>query len=378
MSRNVQVLLIVSLLFGSAAGIYEFVLPYYLDSRSISFKNMGYIFSISTAAMFFVRLSLGGLADLCQHKTLYMLAVIGGALSTFFTPLSATIFVLIFLKTARDVSGLMRDTVHPILLYEDNRGRFLDSIGKTRGLEFLFQAFGTLVAGLGLTALSAGKTLWLSVAALALAVAILALGLKTPKESPARSRALKKQAFLSWDLAPNLKVIMFASFIFSMGLSTSHCFIMPLFFAQKFSASASAVSVVMIIHRLTLALPMLFIGNLKLKNPKAIYIGSVILQGASISLSALLPNFILASSVWLVHDLVGAGVWQPIQSMIIQDACRDSSRGLDLSKTLAFSALGGAIGPLLAGYLSPTSISAPFFASGVLIMLSALWLFRLS
>lgn len=49
-----------------------------------------------------------------------------------------------------------------------------------------------------------------------------------------------------------------------------------------------------------------------------------------------------------------------------------------MSKTIAFSALGGAIGPTMAGYLASLSISMPFFISGLLVLASALPLFRIS
>ena len=74
---------------------------------------------------------------------------------------------------------------------------------------------------------------------------------------------------------------------------------------------------------------------------------------------------------------MGAGLWIPIHSAIIQDECRDATRGLDLSKTLAFAALGGAVGPVLAGHLSETSISAPYLVSGLLVAASSLILLAL-
>jgi MFS family permease len=153
---------------------------------------------------------------------------------------------------------------------------------------------------------------------------------------------------------------------------------MPLFFKEKFSATDQAVFWVMLIHRITIALPMLFIGNLHVKNLKATYIGAVLFQGFTVAVSALIPNFIAASAVWLLHDFVGAGVWMPIQSTIIQEYSREGARGLDVSKTLAFSSIGGIFGPLLAGYISPFWISGPFFISGVITIMSAVVLFKLS
>jgi len=78
-----------------------------------------------------------------------------------------------------------------------------------------------------------------------------------------------------------------------------------------------------------------------------------------------------------LHDVVGAGLWTPIQSEIIQRYCRESTRGLDLSKTLVLSAAGGAIGPVIAGFLADRWISAPFIVSGILVIVGALVLLGL-
>ncbi|MEW6753043.1 MAG: MFS transporter [Candidatus Latescibacterota bacterium] len=376
MGRNVRVLLSVSILFGVAGGIYEFVLPYYLAGRGLSFMNMGYVFAASTLAMFAVRLGLGNLADRWGSKRLYLLSVASVALACFATPFTAGLLLLIALKAMREVGVLARDTAHPILLYAEGRSRFADYIGKTRGMEFLFQALGTFAAGLGITLIGDRGTLWGAALALGAALLLLGLGVRAPHRAPAVRGAGMRQ-LLTFDLPRNLRVIMAANFVFSVGLSTSHCFIMPLFFSEKFGVSASAVSTVMVIHRLTAVLPLLLAGYLPVRHYRSLYIATMAFEGIAIAAGGLVPTFLGAAAVWLLHDLLGAGVWTPIQSAIIQDACREGSRGLDLSKTLAFSALGGAIGPILAGHLAGISISAPYVVSGLLVTASAGVLFSL-
>lgn len=370
MSRNIRVLLFVSILFGIAGGIYEFVLPYYLESCGISFKGMGYIFSASTAVMFLVRIGLGNLADRWGSKRFYLFAVAGCTVACLLTPFTASLALLILLKTMREVGVLARDTAHPILLYEENRGRFMDFVGKTRGMEFLFQAAGTLVAGVGMAMVGDRGSFWTGGIALGFALILLSVGVRGRGVKPPTATRTDWRSLFRFDLSRNLKIIMVAQFLFSTGLSISHSFIMPLFFSQKFGVSAQAVSVVMVIHRLTF-ISMLLVGNLKIRNLKAVYIGTVIFEGTALAAGAVIPDFFWASAIWLLHDLCGAAIWIPIQSTIIQEECRDDQRGADLSKTLAFSALGGAIGPILAGWLSGISISGPFFVSGVVVTLSA-------
>ena len=414
MSHNVKVLLIVSVLFGVASGLYEFVLPYYLDQQNLSFRNMGAIFAFSAAAMFFVRLGLGEAADAWSRKKLYLLALAGAAASFFITPLTASVWLLVCLKTLREGAFLTRETVHPILLYQENRNRFLDFIGKTKGMEFTFQATGTFLGGTALVALGSFGSFGIGGVVLLTTALLLAVGvheqkrerIKPPDAKPGqivtavtrakdlasprqtqhlalgrsvtRSRGHRLATFFTWDIDRNLKIILCANFIFSIGLGTSHCFIMPLFFSQKFGVSVTTVATVMLIHRLTLGVPMLFAGRIPPQHFKKVYIVTVILEGLSMSLGGIIPHFFWASAVWLLHDLIGAGIWMPIQSAIIQECCREEERGRDLSKTLAFASLGRAIGPLLAGYLAVRSISAPFVASGLIVLLSVPPLVRLS
>lgn len=367
---NFRILLLVSVLFGVAGGIYEFVLPYYLAGRGLSFTSMGYVFSGSALAMFVMRLALGNLADRWGSKRLYMLALTSVALACFGTPFTAGLFALIALKAMREVGVLARDTAHPILLYSEGRHRFAGFIGKTRGAESLFQAAGTFVAGAGLVLVGDRGMLWVGGAAVGLGVVLLGLGVRGPRAGVAAA-AGGIGRLLSFDLPRNLRVIMVANFIFAVGLSTSHCFIMPLFFSEKFAVDPSTVSTVMVIHRLTSVAPLLLAGYLPVRHYRAIYIGAIVIEGLTISAAALIPVFFWSAAVWLIHDLLGAGLWIPIQSAIIQDECRETSRGQDLGKTLAFAALGGAVGPMLAGYLSGVSISAPYLVSGILVAASA-------
>lgn len=373
---NFPILLSISILFGVAGGIYEFVLPYYLAGRGLSFMNMGYVFAASTLGMFVVRLGLGNLADRWGSKRLYLLAMFWVAVACFATPFTAGLFALIALKTMREVGVLARDTAHPILLYAQGRTRFAGFIGKTRGAESLFQAGGVFLSGLGLAVVGEGGMLWTGAAALVVGMVLLGVGVRGPREVAAVAGKGLRQ-LLSFDLPRNLRILMVANFIFAAGLSTSHCFIMPLFFSEKFGVDAASVSNVMVIHRLTSVLPLLLAGYLPPRHYRSIYIGAIIIEGLTISATVLIPVFFWAAAVWLFHDLFGAGLWIPIQSAIIQDECREDSRGLDLSKTLAFAALGGTIGPMLAGYLAGVSINAPYLVSGLLVAASAAVLFAL-
>jgi MFS family permease len=377
-NRNVRVVLAVAVFFGAATGIYEFVLPYYLKERGLSFESMGAIFGISAAGMLALRLVTGKLADRWGRKLFYSLSLGGTALAMGFTPLSASVWGQATLKTLREAMFLTRDTLHPVILYEESRGRFMDFMGKTRGFEFLFQGGGTIICGLTLAALKPAGNLALAAGITLLGfIAFWLLFRETWRPHQRLSRGGPRE-LLSFHLHHNLKIITISVFIFNIGLTTSHCFIMPLFFSEKFGVSARTVAWVMVGHRLTIALPLLLAGTLAVRRLKGVYIIALAVEGVIQATAAVIPSFAGAGAVWLLHDLLGAGVWIPIQNLIIQEYTRPESRALELGKVLAFGGVGTILGPLLAGFLSQrVSVSAPFCFSGVGMTASAiplLWL----
>ena len=376
MSRNIRVLVAISVLFGAAVGVYDFVLPYYLKEQGLSYPSMGWLFAASAAVMVVIRLATGRLVDAWGCKRPYLVALIGGGTTSALTALTGNVVFLTLLKTGREIGLLLRETVHPVLLFLENRTRFRDYVGKTRGLESLCQALGTVLAASCMVAWGNGPSLVLSAAILAVAGGLLAVGLRDRRTSGDEAPP-PKGAFWRWDVDSNLKVIMVSGIVFTLGLTTSHGFIMPLYFSARFGASESTVALIMFVHRLTPVLPMLLAGRLRFRNLKSAYIWALVLEGIFISAGGAIPWLLPAAAVWLLHDFVGAGVWIPIQSEIIQRYCRESTRGLDLSKTLVLSSVGGAFGPILSGFLADRSIGAPFVVSGALVILGGLMLLGL-
>ncbi len=378
-NRNVKTVLAVSVLFGASTGIYEFVLPYYLDEQGLSFQSMGNIFAIATAGMLLVRVLMGRLADLWGRKPFYGLSLAGSAVAMWLTPTSGAVAAQALLKTLREAMFLTRETLHPVVLYEESQRRFLDFMGKTRGMEYISQASGTLLAGTLLGLLGTGWNLVLAGGVMGLGfVAFWAIYGERDRDGEALQTVTRLRDLLSFDMHRNLKIVTFAFFIFNIAMWTSHSFIMPLFFTEKFGASGYAVSWVLMLHRLTAVVPLMLIGRLHVRHLKVVYILAWTLEGAILSASALVPSFHATAAVWLLHDVVGGGVWVPVQNMVIQQYTRPDRRALELGKIQAYGGIGAIIAHWLAGWLSTNmGVSAPFFASGILMIVAAVALLPL-
>ncbi len=251
LSTNIKVLLAVSILFGAGTGLYEFVLPFYLKDRGLSYPSMGWLFAVSAAVMIVIRLATGRLVDRWGCKRPYLIAALMSGGASALTALTGNVVFLTLLKTGREIGLLLRDTVHPVLLYLENKTRFRDTIGKTRGLEYGSAALGTAVAGTSIFLWGTGGSLGIGGLILGAAGLLVALGIR--ERAPARQEvaAGKREPWWRWDVDRNLKIIMISGFVFNLGLTMSHGFMMPLFFSARFGAAEGSVAVVLLIHRLT-------------------------------------------------------------------------------------------------------------------------------
>ena len=66
-----------------------------------------------------------------------------------------------------------------------------------------------------------------------------------------------------------------------------------------------------------------------------ILIAAFLLQGVAVIGGGVIPHLGLALGVWLLHDMVGAGIWLPIRGELLQRYCRPQSRASDTAMALA-------------------------------------------
>ncbi|MEW6358073.1 MAG: MFS transporter [Planctomycetota bacterium] len=394
MRRNFYAVLSTSVVFGLTFGMYEIVLPFYLQDQGITTVGQGYIFAAGLLIPFFLRIGVGSVSDRLGRKIFYGLSILLAGVATLLTPFFANSIIQGALKGARESAVEIRRVLHPILLYEFAKSRFIDFWGKTQGFERLFEAAGYPLAGFLLVYCGAtGYRNAMALAALLLGISFIGFAASyrekiTPgKDEPGPSRAPALREFLSVRLNKKLWIIIGSTMIFNVGLMCSHCFVMPLFFTNKFGLSKEQASIVLMLHRLLMAVPLIFAGRIiqgGIRVQKVYYIVFIIAEGALIAAGGIIPGFYWATGVWLLHDFFGAGLWQPAQAALIMHYASERRRGLDVGKVVAFSAVTMCLGPILAGYLTAipglsaaASISLPFLIGGLLIAASALLLLLL-
>ncbi len=407
--RNLIVLFAVSTLIGLGGAVYEVALPLFLKDAKLSWRTMGWIYGGGAVATFVIRIWFGAWSDRVGRKTVYVGSLLVAGAATLATPLSANAWAQGVLKSITDPTARLREAMHSVLLYESWPKRFQKIFSKTRGVEFLFHFVGLLAAAALLGALLKvgvrSPTAWFIAGAaglLLLSGALFALFYREPLRPEAARPALSWRDLLRLDLTRPMWVLALSGFIFSLGITISHCFALQLFFQEKYGASDTQIFTIGALHRLSSAITLLFLGHVFRRRLRMWFMLFLVSEGVFLAAPAFMPagEYRVAGlalpalwtvvGVWLAHDFMGMGLWLPIQQVLIQRHSRAASRGEDVVVVTALGALGSVPAPFVAGALRElclgpvaealpflAGINLPFLVSGLGVALSAavlLWL----
>ena len=413
MRRNVLALILAGGLFGLAFGVYELALPLFLDDVAVRLEAIGLVLAAGAAANLFVVIYGGRLTDRLGRKGIYGGNLLLVAAATAVTPLFRHVAVLAVLKTVWHASVSLSRTLRGVLVYESvPTERFTRRFGQLVGLEKSSHALGFLCVGfvgVGAGAVLSYEGVFL-ISGLAVAVGALAFFLLFRERyhpAPAGTAAhLTLRGLFTLDLHPKLYLIMAAGFLAGAGFGASHG-LWTLYFRRQFDGPWSAdlaafdawlegawpalaevwtaggrgaqfalISLIAVVHRLLMGLPMFLIAPLLRRRLKGLYVGTMAFQGFIIAGPAvadwLTGSFLLVTVLWAGHDLVGAAVWLPIHERYIQTYSRPEQRGADVARTKAVMVLGFALGVALAGPLMAAEPALPFLVGGLLVTAASL------
>lgn len=382
MTRNFATLLTTSLFFGLAVGIYEFALPYFLESKGIPIPRMGMLYAVAALVIFFGRVYAGHLSDRFGRKSVYAAAVAVTGLVNLLTPAAVGLWLQTALKSLFDSGAMVFDSMYQLCLHDEGGHGYLGRMGRTRGVQALAAAIGTLFAGLLIAKLLYMPTFWTASVACACGLAVFLIGYRPRAAAGSDAECCpgesdRPRPGLSLRLSGPLTVLAVSSFIFTVGLSASHCFVMQLYWPERFGASPSTTGVVLMLHRFTIALPLLLLTWRAQRWLRRVFVVFLTVEGLVLVASGFIPHFGIAAAVWLLHDLFGAGVWMPAQSGLIQRYSREGRRGADMSTVFAIGSLGWIGGPLIAGAIFDAWLGGPFIISGALMVVAAVVLLLL-
>ncbi|MCK4905603.1 MFS transporter [bacterium] len=381
-------LIIVSAVFGLSVGLYDLLLPLFLDDMGMSYGSMGIIFSFSAIFLFFVRVYAGHISDLVGRKHVFSFSLLLCGLSTLLTPFLSNIASQVVLRSLREIARAIKETLQQLLIFEKWKDSFRHLFAWIGGADITFQGIGTLLGGFLLLKIGY-KYSFIIPGVVLVFVGILFLFKFKEKPVPIRNQSvaigdssLTTDSFY-WSspfrhrLSKPLFLMAVSGFILGVGVSMSHAFMAPLFFLHKFSISPALVAVVLALHRLSFGLPMILAGKVVKWNLKITVIIFLFIQGVFTALTVVPAGFMMAAVLWLMHDLFGASLWVPARNTLIQHYAREGKRGLDVGMVLSWQGLGWIFGPLIAGVVSKFSINYPFILSGMLTSASIIPLFWL-
>ena len=393
MRSNVAILFVVCVGYGFSKGLFDFVAPLYLKSQGHSFRDIGHIFALSALVIFLLRIYLARLSDVVGRKLFYAASLALTAVSNFFFPHVRGIASLAGLKTGSDLSFGLRETMHATALYESRAHGYLNLQGKTRGTEMACMGIGTIVAGTLIVHAAYSTVFLVPAVVLTLTTLAFVLCFREPRAVAARQQRLSLVALLTTSFPREIRILALGGFIFGISISASHYYVPPLFFTQKFGLGPERVAQIQLVHLLSHVPGLLLVGWVVRRRLKSWFFWTLLLEGVLVAFVGCFDTLAPTLAFWWTHDLIGASLWVPVQWSLIQRYARPESRGLDASVVPAVTALGGILGPVLAGYLADLrslpftaialtprqAISLPMIVSGIIMAAAALpllWLPR--
>ncbi len=369
MKKPFLIIFLTTALCGLSVGLFDFLYPVFLDEIGLSFKNIGWIFSVSFIFIFFIRIYFGHISDIIGRKFFYSISIFLIFFSQFTTSFCKKFFPHLIFKSLREIALTIRETLQPVIVYEVDRKNFLNFIGKMDGIWFFLSGIGIFFAGFTITKIGTSNSILISSIPSLLGFFLFYYLFKENSNNLEKNRKEFAPSVIFEKIQnPTLKKLVVSGFLIDFGVFISHSFFIPLFFLKKFSVSPFLVSIVLALHSLSLGLPLLITGKIIKNFHKKFFLFGTIVEGITISLTVFMPNFILSCVMFLLHDFFGASLWQPIYNSYIQKFSRETKRGKDTSIVFAYKSIGKILSPILAGYLASFNINYPFFFSGLVII----------
>lgn len=262
------------------------------------------------------------------------------------------------------------------------RERLGFSLGLMQMAVFSGASIGPFVGGYLSDLLGYRHTLWVSGSLLGLGMLVALIFVHEEfKRRPAT--AAKRPSFIaatSAHLHNKLLLVLIAVPMLEQTANQSVAPIVPLFVQHLLRAGqnpASITGLMLGLGGMAGATSAIFFGRLSDRvNPKYVLLACLVIGGCSYIPQGLAPTVIVLIGFRLIFGLTTGGVG-PTTNALIAEITPEEERGSVFGLLSASTAAGGLIGPLGASTLAAaTSLRVPFFLTGLMLLGTALWVWR--
>lgn len=354
-------------------GIVVPILGRYAERFGASGLQVGFMFATFSIAQMVFAPILGRISDRVGRKPVIVFSLVGTAIGSVVTGAAGALWVL-FLGRAIDgasgasvavAQGAIADIAPP-----EQRAKLIGMLGAAFGVGFVVgPALG------GLAALGGPHVPFYVAGAIAGANAIAAF-IRLPETKPDTTAAPVVRNRSRGALTPSLQRFALVGFLSMLGFAGFES-TFSLWGKEQFGFTEGSASLVFVFVGVTLvAVQGGLIGPLtsKLGSKKLLRIGLALVAVGLLLLSVTTSWVLLFVALFLLS--VGQGFSGPSGSALVTELAPVERRGEALGYQQSTAAFGRIAGPVVAGALfDQVGVSAPFFVSGVLIMVAvgAVW-----
>ena len=118
-SRNVKIILFTQIGCGFALGLFNFIFPFYLDSRGFSLVEMGLVFSLAALVVSLLSIFVGEYTDVHGRKAFYSFSTLLWAISTSLFPFASGLLDTAVFKMFSDFATRIKQSFPAVMLYDN-------------------------------------------------------------------------------------------------------------------------------------------------------------------------------------------------------------------------------------------------------------------
>ncbi len=393
--RNVAILAFTLIVVMVGYGMVIPLFPFYIEKLGASGRHLGLLVATSSLLELLFGPIWGGVSDRTGRKPIFLLGLLGYALSSLLFGLSTELWMLF---ASRALSGLLSSaTMATALAYisdstaEEDRGGGMGMLGAAAGLGVIL---GPAVGGwLGSSSLSLPFFIAAGASLLALVLGAALLPESLPVEARQRGARVKTIQFgeLWRALAGPIGLLLFMLFLVSFALTNFES-VFGLYAAQELGYGPERVGAILAVVGITSTLgKAVLIGPLTKRWGEAPIIKvSLVASSAGfivLLLAATYPGVLLATGVFILSKTLLRTVIislaskraTPRQGPGLEAAVGDAmGQGATMGLCNSFLSLGRIVGPIWAGYIFDVNVDYPYL-SGAAIMfvgfvISLIWI----
>ncbi|MHA1918100.1 MAG: MFS transporter [Candidatus Ranarchaeia archaeon] len=371
MKRNILLISLIGLITGFNYGIFNVLLPLYLELLGFSYGLIGIIYSFTPFSNGLFMVLYGSYSDKVSRKNCLIGATTLNVISTAVIPFSTTAQVFMGARIFNGASDALRKSVIQPLAIESDEENAGNTLAFFSGSVFLSSGLGMILSGFFVAFFGYSLT-FLFVASIVSLTVVFSLLIVEEKRGKRKEKIKIRELFDFSGLTKNAKVLFIALFLIGIGAGLVESYTLPLFFSSK-GLPTIVVGIFLGVAWLFFAVgDLAFVKKSKEYSQTKIFFITSTIAAILIGLISFVIQIETILIIYVIYSII-YGLTIPPRLELLSKSIKSNTKGFDTNFIFLGINLGFAIGMLMSGALLDfIGFEILFFIEGILLLLSGI------